>query len=61
MSERGDFEKGMELKKIYFFIAIILFSSKLNGEVVNPNEKFLPYDVVKIQLEALKNNNKDDE
>jgi hypothetical protein len=51
----------MELKKIYFFIAIILFSSKLNGEVVIPNEKFLPYDVVKIQLEALKNNNKDDE
>ena len=51
----------MELKKIYFFIIIILFSNKLNGEIVNPNEKLLPYDVVKIQLEALKNNNENDD
>ena len=51
----------MELKKIYFFIIIILFSSELNGETITPNEKLLPYDVVKIQLEALKNNNKEDE
>ena len=52
----------MELKKIYFFIIIILFSSKLNGETITPNEKLLPYDVGKKQLEALKNNNnKDDE
>ncbi len=51
----------MELKKIYFFIIIILLSSKLYGEIVSPNEKFLPYDVVKIQLEALKKNNKNDE
>ena len=51
----------MELKKICFFIIIILFSTKLNGKVTNPNEKLLPYDVVKIQLEALKNNNKDDD
>ena len=51
----------MELKKIYFFIIIILFSSELNGEIITPNEKLLPYDVVKIQLEALKNNNKDDD
>ena len=50
----------MELKKIYFFIIIILFNSELNGEIINPNEKLLPYDVVKIQLEALKNNDKDD-
>ena len=51
----------MELKKIYFFIIIILFSTTLNGETITPNEKLLPYDVVKIQLEALKNNNKDDD
>ena len=51
----------MELKKIYFFIIIVLFSSELNGETITPNEKLLPYDVVKIQLEALKNNNKDDD
>ena len=51
----------MELKKIYFLIIVILFSSELNGETIAPNEKLLPYDVVKIQLEALKNNNKDDD
>jgi hypothetical protein len=51
----------MELKKIYFLVVIILFNSQLNGEITNPNEKLLPYDVVKIQLEALKKNNKDDE
>ena len=51
----------MELKKIYFFIFIILFNSELNGETIAPNNKLLPYDVVKIQLEALKNNNKDDD
>ena len=51
----------MELKNIYFLVVVILFSSQLNGEITNPNEKLLPYDVVKIQLEALKNNDKDDE
>ena len=51
----------MELKKIFFFIIIILFNSELNGETIAPNIKLLPYDVVKIQLEALKNNNKDDD
>ena len=51
----------MELKKIYLFIIIILFSNKLNSEIINPNEKLLPYDVVKIQLEALKANDKNDE
>ena len=58
MSKRGNFKKNMELKKICFFIIIILFSSKLSGEIIKPNEKLLPYDVVKIQLEALKNNDK---
>ena len=51
----------MELKKIYLFIIIIFFTNKLNSEIINPNEKLLPYDVVKIQLEALKNNNKNDD
>ena len=44
----------MELRKILIFIFIIFFSSKLNSEIINPNENLLPYDVVKIQLEALK-------
>ena len=51
----------MELKKVYFLVILILFSTKLNGEITNPNEKLLPYDVVKIQLEALKNNNENDD
>ena len=51
----------MELKKILLFIIVILFSNKLNGEIVGPNEKLLPFDVVQIQLEALKNNNKNDD
>ena len=61
MPKRGNLKKNMELKKIYLFIIVILFSNKLNSEIINPNEKLLPYDVVKIQLEALKNNNKNDE
>ena len=51
----------MEIKKIYLFIFIILFSNQLNSGIINPNEKLSPYDVVKIQLEALKNNEKNDE
>ena len=61
MSKRGNFKKNMELKKIYLFLIVILFNTKLYSEIINPNEKLLPYDVVKIQLEALKNNNKNDE
>ena len=51
----------MEIKKIYLFIFMILLSNQLNSEIINPNEKLSPYDVVKVQLEALKNNDKDDE
>ena len=50
MSKRRNFKKNMELKKIYLFIIVILFSNKLNSEIIIPNEKLLPYDVVKIQL-----------
>ena len=41
MSKRGNFKKNMELKKIYLFIIVILFSNKLNGEIINPNEKIV--------------------
>ena len=61
MPKRGNIKKNMELKKIYLFLIVILFNNKLYSEIINPNEKLLPYDVVKIQLEALKNNNKNDE
>ena len=51
----------MELKKLLIVITFILFSNTLNADSIAPNEKLLPYDVVKIQLEALKNNNKNDD
>ena len=51
----------MELKKLSITITLILFFSFLNAGNITPNEKLLPYDVVKIQLEALKNNNKNDD
>ena len=51
----------MELKKIFIFLFFCL-TSKVNGsELKEPSKNFDPYDVVKIQLEALKNNNKNDE
>ena len=51
----------MELKK--FIIITIFFSLASNAyaELIKPSQKFDPYEVIKIQLEALKNNNKKDE
>jgi hypothetical protein len=46
----------MELKKIFIFFLFINFASNLNAEILKPDNKFTPYDVVKIQLNALKNN-----
>jgi hypothetical protein len=51
----------MELKKLSITITLILFLSFLNAYSLTPNEKLLPYDVVKIQIEALKNNKKNDD
>ena len=61
MSERGNIRQSMELKKTLIAITFISFFSYLNANSIIPNEKLLPYDVVKIQLEALKNNNTNDD
>ena len=61
MPKRRGIEKNMELKKIIITFTTILFMSPLNAEPIKPNKEFDPYDVVKIQLEALKNNNKQDD
>tara|TARA_B100000575_G_C23023634_1_gene589477 strand:- start:185 stop:670 length:486 start_codon:yes stop_codon:yes gene_type:complete len=61
MPKRRNIEKNMELKKIIITFTIILFTSPLNAELIKPNKEFDPYDVVKIQLKALKNNNKKDD
>ena len=50
----------MELKKLLILFILILFNSSVYAELAKPSKKLDPYDVVKIQLEALKNNNKDD-
>ena len=50
----------MELKKILIFLILILLNTSVYAELTEPNKRLEPYDVVKIQLEALKNNNKDD-
>ena len=51
----------MELKKYFLIIILIFFSNISNAEIINPNKKLTAFDVVKIQLEALKNNNKNDD
>ena len=51
----------MELKKYFLIIILIFFSNISNAEIINPNKKLTAFDVVKIQLEALKNNNKKDQ
>ncbi len=45
----------MELKKIITIIVLFSFSS-LYAEVILPNKNLTPIQVIKIQLEALKNN-----
>ena len=50
----------MELKKILILFILILLNTSVYAELTKPNKKLEPYDVVKIQLEALKNNNEDD-
>jgi len=51
----------MELKKLFFTILLVLFFNNLQASPLKPNENLLPYDVVKIQLNALKKNNKNDD
>ena len=50
----------MELKKIIIFFAIFFSTNNLFADLIKPNEKLEPYDVVKIQLEALKDNDEKD-
>ncbi len=50
----------MELKKIMIFIILIFFTTQVNAELIKPNKKLDAYEVVKIQLEALKKNDSKD-
>ena len=60
MSKRRGVKKNMELKKFLVVIFILFLSSNAYTENVKPNKDFTPYDVVKIQLEALKLNDVND-
>ena len=51
----------MELKKLIFFFIFFTFSNLHSAELAKPSKKLDPYDVVKIQLEALKNNDENDQ
>ena len=51
----------MELKKIIISFLFIFYFSQLNAELIKPNKKLDPYEVVKIQLLALKNNDENDQ
>ena len=48
----------MELKKYLILITILSFTKSLSADIIKPAENLTAYDVVKIQLTALKNNNK---
>ena len=61
MSKRGGFKKNMELKKLFVIIVFVLFFKDLQANQIIPSEKLSPYDVVKIQLDALKKNNEKDD
>ena len=48
----------MELKKYLIFIIVFSFTNFSYADVIKPAENLTAFDVVKIQLDALKNNNK---
>ena len=44
----------MELKKIFITFVFVLTFNTLNAEMIKPSKDLSAFDVVKIQLEALK-------
>jgi hypothetical protein len=48
----------MELKKYFILIIILNFTNFLYADIIQPAENLTAYDVIKIQLNALKKNNK---
>jgi len=48
----------MELKKYFILIILLNFTNFLYADIVKPAKNLTAYDVIKIQLNALKNNNK---
>ena len=57
MPKKRDIRQNMELKKYLIFIIIFSLTKFLYADIIKPAENLTAYDVVKIQLTALKNNN----
>ena len=55
MSKRRVVEQDMELKK-FIILVFFLVSTNANAELIKPSKKLDAYDVIKIQLSALMNN-----
>ena len=49
------------MKKIIIILIFVFLNSNLYAELIKPHNKYDPYDVVKIQLEALKKNSQKDQ
>ena len=47
----------MELKKFFILIIILNFTNFLYADIIKPTKHLTAYDVIKIQLDALKKNN----
>jgi len=47
----------MELKKYFIFVIILNFTNFLYADIIKPTKYLTAYDVIKIQLDALKKNN----
>ena len=52
--KRRNIKKDMELKKIFITLVFILSFNTLNAEMIKPSKDLSAFDVVKIQLEAIK-------
>mgnify|MGYP001432340282 CR=1 FL=1 len=50
----------MELKNFFLVIFLVSFFNSVNAEMVKPAENLSAYEVLKIQLNALKNNDDED-
>ena len=50
----------MELRKIFLTFIFLIFINTVKAEMIEPAENLTAYDVIKIQLNALKNNDKND-
>jgi hypothetical protein len=48
----------MELKKYFILIILLNFTNFLYADIIKPTKNLTAYDVIKIQLNALKKNNK---